>query len=66
MSPATYLIRPAVLQDYENLCKVFDPVDQMHAHHHPERFRSVDCGDAWSKEYIQAILENEANFTESN
>lgn len=61
MSSEPYLIRPAVIEDYDNLCKIMHIVDRYHAEQHPERFRSVSEGRAWSLDYIQGILDNPNN-----
>jgi len=51
------IIREAILDDYEELCKVFAELDEYHRVNHPEIFiKPDDCARA--KEYISEIIDD--------
>lgn len=51
------VIRAAVINDHEGLCKVYEELDELHRTNHPELFIKAD-GYARAKEYISGIIED--------
>jgi len=50
-------IRNAILEDYNQLNRIFKQVDDLHSNVHPEIFEQLDY-DARSIEYIESVIEN--------
>lgn len=50
-----FVIRPARLEDYEDIQPLAEQMDSMHREHLPERFRRQD-GPPRSREYIAALI----------
>ena len=53
------IVRPAVIEDYDELCEIYKELDELHRLKHPEIFVESE-GTARSKEYIEAVI-NEDN-----
>ena len=49
-------IREATMNDYQDLCEIFEEVDAIHRAALPEIYRKPD-GPARSREYIQELIE---------
>lgn len=50
-------IRPAVIPDYEPLCKLIKIVDQLHAGHYPDRFTIPENKPIRSIDMIRGLIE---------
>ena len=53
------IVRPAAIEDYEELCEIYKELDELHRLKHPEIFVEPE-GTARTKEYIEAVI-NEDN-----